>query len=594
MSLFSSLYTGTMGMNAQSKATDVVSNNIANLNTIGYKRSDTAFYDLFTGNGTGRETAGLGVVATKIARIDQQGGLQQTGSVLDAAIGGNGFFPVKSSPYETNSRFLYTRAGQFDVAPTGVNDEAYLRNANGFYLYGWRLDSSGNTSGGGMDSLVPIQINPGLTEILAPTSTAQLEINLDADETDIDPHFLNPPYQQLPVSEQATYVAPNLVDNSQPADFSRAITMYDSMGQSYPVSFEFRKIVSPGAHATTQAVNMTGSTNLIDANKFPNINAGDTFTVTVGANSRQYIIGAAAGPGQTRIDTIGDLQADLNNNFGTGTELEAVLNDQGQLRVIASDPAAQISFTEDVGNPLSATGTLSLQPDPVGGALTFLPDAGTYPDQADFPALGTNTGAQHWWEMRVLGPADANGVQQELTKGLINFGADGRLNVAGDATLTIPQGALGAGFANDITVDMTGFSQFGGEYNVLTAKQDGAPLGERDGIEIRRDGIVTATYTNGQTVDLYRIPLATFVNANGLGEVTGTVFAQSPESGDPTLNFAGEGGAGEINAATVESSNVDLGSEFAKLIVSQRAFSASSKVVNTVDEMTQYLAQLSR
>lgn len=594
MSLFSSFYTGTSGMNAQAKATSIVSNNIANLNTIGFKRSETAFYDIFANTGAGRETAGHGVVATKVARIDQQGGLQQTGTALDAGIGGNGFFPVKTSPYDTNSRFLYTRAGQFEVTPTGVNDEAYLRNANGFFLYGWRLDSAGNTSGGDLNSLVPIQINPGLTEIIAPTSTAQLTMNLDADEIDIDPHFLTAPYQQLPVSEQAIFVAPNVIDNSQPTDFSRTVTMYDSAGQAYGATFEFRKIVGPGAHATTTAVNMTGTTNLIDINKFPNINAGDTFTVTVGANSRQYIIGAAAGPGQTRIDTISDLQTDINTNFGTGTELEAVLTSQGQLRFVAADPSAQISFTENVGNPLTAVGSLALQPDPVGGALSFLPDSGTYTDQADFPAIGANIGAQHWWEVRVLGPADANGVQPELTKGLMNFGPDGRLNVTGDPILTIPQAALGANFNNAITVDLSGTTQFGGEYNVLVAEQDGAPLGERDGIEIRRGGIVTATYTNGQTVDLYRIPLATFVNANGMGEVTGTVYSETPESGEPTLNFAREGGAGEINAATVENSNVDLGSEFARLIVSQRAYSASSKVVSTIDQMTEYLAQLSR
>ncbi|MBU0800699.1 MAG: flagellar hook-basal body complex protein, partial [Alphaproteobacteria bacterium] len=244
MSLFSSFYTGTSGMNAQAKSTAVVANNVANLNTTGFKRSDTAFYDIFAGNGTGRETAGMGVVATKIARIDAQGGLRNSDSLMDAGITGNGFFPVRTSPFDTDSRMLYTRAGQFNVVDTG-NGEAYMQNANGFFLYGWRLDASGNTGGGDINSLVPIQINPGLTEIVVPTTTARLSANLDADAIDIDTHQLTAPYDQLPVSEQATFVAPNVVDNSSPVSFGRAITMYDSTGAGQSVLFEFRKIAGP-------------------------------------------------------------------------------------------------------------------------------------------------------------------------------------------------------------------------------------------------------------------------------------------------------------------------------------------------------------
>lgn len=592
MSLFSSLYTGVTGMTAQAKATSVVANNVANINTTGYKRSDTAFYDLFANSGGVQETPGMGVVATKIARIDAQGGLRNSDSLLDAGISGNGFFPVRSSPFDTGTRMLYTRAGQFDIADVG-NGEAYLRNANGFYLYGWRLDGSGNTAGGGIDSLVPIQINPGLTEIIVPTTAAQLSVNLDSRANGIDTHFLTAPYNQLPVSEQATFVPPNIVDNSSPVSFSRAIEMYDSNGLPQSVMFEFRKITGPGAHATSNAAALTGTTSLINT-AMNGINAGDTFTLTVGGASQQYIIGAPAGAGQVRIDTVGDLLGDINNNLGGGTAMEARLNSSGQLVFYAANTTDTITFTEDVGTPLTGANTLSLQDDPVGGALNYQPDPMNYPDQADLPAIGTTTSPQHWWEMRVLGPADANGIRQEITKGLLNFTPTGVLNTAGTPTLTLRQGALGGDFANDITVDMTAFSQYGADYTVRTAQQNGAPIGERNGIEIRRNGIVTATYTNGQTVDLFRIPLATFVNVNGMTEVTGTVYAESADSGGVTLNFANEGGAGLINPATLENSNVDLGSEFAKMIVSQRAYSASSQIVRTVDEMTEYLAQLSR
>lgn len=592
MSLFSSLYTGVTGLNAQSKATSIVANNVANLNTTGYKRSDTAFYDIFANSGGTQETPGFGVYATKVARIDAQGGLRQTDSLLDAGITGNGFFPVKTSPYDANERMLYTRAGQFDILDVG-NGEAYLANANGFFAYGWQLDANGNGGGGGIDSLVPVQINPGLTEIIVPTSSAQFRVNLDANATDINPDFLTAPYNTLPVSEQAVYVAPNIVDNSSPVSFSRAITMYDSMGIGQNVSFEFRKVTGPGANATSNATNLAGTSALVGGS-MGGINAGDSFTLDVGGTSQSYIIGAAPAPGQVRVDTVGELMAHINDTLGGGTIAEASIDGNGRLSIYATDNAATITFTETVGSPLTGANTLALQPDAGGPALTYAPDAYVYPGQGDLPAVGAATSPQHWWELRVVGPADVNGVRPEITKGLMNFLPDGQLNTTGTPVLTLSAAALGGDFTNDVTVDMTGFTQFGGGYNVLTADQNGAPLGERNGIEIRDDGIVTATYSNGESVPLYRLPLAMFVNANGMTEVTGTVYAESAESGDVTLNFAGEGGSGLINVATLENSNVDLGSEFSKMIVSQRAFSASSQLIQTIDEMTEYLSSLSR
>lgn len=592
MTLFSSLYTGVTGMNAQAKATGIVANNVANINTTGFKRADTAFYEIYSNYGATNQAPGMGVMATRVARIDAQGGLRGTDSIMDASISGNGFFPVRTSPFDTDSRMLYTRAGQFGIVDTG-NNEAYVQNANGFFLYGWRLDASGNAIGGGADSLVPVQINPGQMEIIAPTTTARLGINLNANAPDIDTHFLSAPYNQLPVSEQAALVGGAIVDNSSAAHFTRSIEMYDSNGNASMVTFEFRKIMGPHAHATTQTPSLTGTSNLLSA-PFSGMNAGDSFTITAGGDSQQYIIGAPAGPGQVRIDTVGDLQAHVNTQFGGGQALQATISAQGRLSFIAADPGTTISFTEDVGTPLSGANTLSLQPDPVSGTLDYAADPANYPDQGDFPAIGAEAGAQHYWEVRALGPADADGIRPELTKGLIAFNGRGLPAMEGGTTLTLRAAALGGDFTGDIAVDIGGFTQYGGEYTVIASDQNGAPRGERNGIEIRRDGIVTATYTNGQSIDLYRIPLATFVNVNGLTEVTGTVFAQSADSGDVTFNNSNEGGAGLINPSSLENSNVDLGDEFSKMIISQRAYSASSQLVRTVDEMTEYLAQLSR
>ena len=144
----------------------------------------------------------------------------------------------------------------------------------------------------------------------------------------------------------------------------------------------------------------------------------------------------------------------------------------------------------------------------------------------------------------------------------------------------------------NIDIDIERFSQFSGNYDVIFSDQNGAELGLRTGVEITREGVVVARFSNGATADLYKVPLATFANANGLTEVSGTAYSENEMSGEENLREAGMGGAGFLESSTVESSNVDLADEFAKLIVSQRAFSANTRVINTVDQMTEDLLRL--
>ena len=93
---------------------------------------------------------------------------------------------------------------------------------------------------------------------------------------------------------------------------------------------------------------------------------------------------------------------------------------------------------------------------------------------------------------------------------------------------------------------------------------------------------------------MYKIPVVTFINPDGLQEVSGTAFEETDVSGAAALNEAGTNGAGIMQGSRLESSNVDLGHEFANLIVSQRAYGASSQIIKTVDEMTSTLTRLSQ
>jgi flagellar hook protein FlgE len=226
------------------------------------------------------------------------------------------------------------------------------------------------------------------------------------------------------------------------------------------------------------------------------------------------------------------------------------------------------------------------------------PGAGTaYPNQGDFPALANTTtpNPYHWWEMTVTSQ-DSLGADVVVTQGLLNFTDLGRLNTTPDAngvsTLTLAAANLPFSSTAGIEVDVTSITQFSGAYETNILEQNGA--GERKSISIDNEGTVFAQFTNALSLPIYRIPLAMFNNPNGLERVDGTAFRipSDGESGDLRIEDARSGGAGTINASTLESSNVDIANEFGDLIVTQRAYSLNSQVIQAVNEMTQNLSQL--
>ena len=180
---------------------------------------------------------------------------------------------------------------------------------------------------------------------------------------------------------------------------------------------------------------------------------------------------------------------------------------------------------------------------------------------------------------------------------MINFNGDGSLNAISDTNgnidVELPQVDWGNGSdPQNIDIDIERFSQFSGNYDVIFSDQNGAELGLRTGVEITREGKIVARFSNGASADLYQIPLITFANANGLNEVSGTAYSENDGSGEENLRVAGTGGAGFVEPNTLESSNVDLADEFAKLIVAQRAFGAGTRTITTVDQMTEDLLRL--
>ncbi|WP_177822625.1 flagellar hook protein FlgE [Erythrobacter aureus] len=209
------------------------------------------------------------------------------------------------------------------------------------------------------------------------------------------------------------------------------------------------------------------------------------------------------------------------------------------------------------------------------------------------------------WQMEVYGdPAEINGSADGLLKsGQVIFNPDGSLDVASSdpalftpINLTWANGAgsepisLGLG-SQDMTDGLTSYASASG---LISSDSDGGLLGNLSSVEVSEDGIVSAIFEDGTAKAIYQLPVATFVNPDGLEPLNGNAYALSKDSGFAAINRPGELGGGSIAAGTLEASNVDLATEFTNMIKFQRAYGASSKIITTVDEMMQETSNMKR
>jgi len=651
MSLYGALFSGVSALTAQSQSLGMIGDNIANVSTIGYKRTEAAFSSLVTSQSRNTAYASGGVRASTLQRVDQQGVLQQSTSATDIAISGNGFFVVKDSIADGLQSSYYTRAGQFSE-----DSQGYLVNPSGKYLMGWPVDQNGNVAQGSGDltSLQPVDV-AFLGGVTRPTTQAKLALNLDA--------------------KQTPYVYPLASPPTQDANFSRSLRVYDSLGEGQDITMKFYHTTSPTATAAGNTA-IADIGNLMD--KFPNIATtatlqstvavpnpnplstvapgmtnGDTFVIKLNGESKTitmdptwtmtqfvaainaqftgspasvvsnklqldattpieisqggaqpiaesnlnalglsfgttkrasstFTITAGSNPTQTVTINDGDTAADLMAKINNLPGINAQFDSSGKLIIAADDSAVTLTIAGVGGaGQVSTLGLADL-----GLAAT------TYsapPSPTLLTGLDVSANPQNWWQVDFVAPDGTT-----IKSGMINFNGDGSVNAAlKPATVDLANIAWGNGSAaQDIAVDISNFSQYSGNYNVVSSDQNGAELGLRTGVSIDKDGFVVAQFSNGQSTKLYKIAIATFANANGLVAKGGSTYQAGTESGEYNLREAGQGSAGTVEGSTLETSNVDLADEFSKMIVTQRAYSAGTKIITTADQMLQELLQL--
>ncbi|WP_374572536.1 flagellar hook-basal body complex protein [Phenylobacterium sp. J367] len=284
----------------------------------------------------------------------------------------------------------------------------------------------------------------------------------------------------------------------------------------------------------------------------------------------------------------------------------------------------------------------------IAPALTYAATPGdSMADYADDPATGTrpdftlemnvidSTGGNHkiamaflrddaapnqWYAEVYAVPAtdiDNGGAAPpgQLAAGLVNFNADGTIDLAGSTlfggsttpqlvlaasddpaapTLAAPKWATGIGILGQtVDLDLAKLSQLSEPSTVRSVTADGAGVGNVVGVQVDAEGVVSAIFDNSQVRKIAKIAIATFPNADGLTPVSGNAYRASGKSGQLVIKEPGIG-AGQISPQSLEASTVDLSAEFTGLIQTQKAYSASSRIITTADQMLEELINIKR
>lgn len=460
MSLYASLFSGVSGLSANSSAMGMISDNIVNINTVGYKGTQAKFSSLVTESNSSTSYSPGGVIAKPQALISHQGLLQGSSSATDLSIDGAGFFVVASQPdgQDTDSTISFTRAGSFSP-----DDSGYLKNTAGLYLQGFELDSEGNRPTAKVEDLKPINLSEFTTTAEA-TTKATIRANLQSSQplsTAVTGATYNPATVADSMAGYDADISQGIIPATQGTkpDFQTTMEVYDAKGALHTVTFA----------ALKQADNLWNAEIFISP------------------------------------------PTDISTQPLAGT---------GQIA------SGQIAFNGDGTIDISGTSAALLAPLNIG------------------------------WD---------NGAEA----GLITFdlGTDGQSD---------------------------GLSEFAGESTVISTNTNGAEFGSVIGVSVNEEGVITALFNNGLARDVFILPIRTFQNPDGLTRRQGNSYTVSDQSGSGDLKYAGEGGAGFVAPSTLEASTVDLAKEFTNLITVQRAFSASTKIITTADEMLNELNSIKR
>lgn len=213
--------------------------------------------------------------------------------------------------------------------------------------------------------------------------------------------------------------------------------------------------------------------------------------------------------------------------------------------------------------------------------------------------------AANTWQYEVIYDGNVSDIggagNNPVATGTLTFNTDGTVATPlTPPTITIPFAAVSGLSAQPIDVNFgtpgeaDGFTQFDTTSTLYSSDVNGTLFGGLTGVRVDEQGYVIALFNNGVEQRMYKLPVATFLNADGLGPLNGNAYRATVESGGASFKNADVGGAGSIANLALEQSTVDMAKEFSNMIVIQRAYTAASKIITTADEMLEELTRLKR
>lgn len=699
MSILGALQAGVSGLSAQSTAMGAVADNIANMNTVGYKNNNVSFSSLVTKQVSSNKYSAGGVQPHSSQEITKQGLLTSVSSSTSLAISGSGYFVVNSSNLGDGT-WAYTRAGDFNIDETG-----YLVNSGGYYIQAWSLMPWDGTADAAL-----VEIN-GITYMKAYKDdlgqTRYINDNI-VDYNNLKGINLSNIGGTATPTTQISFGA-NLPSSTPIGDTHSVSTLvYDSLGNPANISLNYNKTAANAWNLDTSIPSGTSAVNLYtnDGLVFSSIAQmeftdvpSEGSTISIGNKTFKFT-STPANPTDVDISS-GEFSTVLKNFLAS---IQQNIRDGGRFKINNNSIIAEQSLTGEALN-FDCSGCLAcvqsasdisqasglpsgkfvlnaIDPSLTNAAyidfnaitdgdtltidginFTFTTDATLEStDNQKYIMLTGNTvedvkslvGAIH--NSSVAEPERF--VASGITMNIIPSSTGASINVtenindwvafykqgAGNGNMTdisntftydgitqlgskIPavmfnsngtpkeinvnsMEILWANGAQDMTGDIangdgvkitlrmgnentsSGLTSLSGNFSTSYINQDGATFGSYSGVTVGDDGIVTAVFSNGETVPIAVIPLAMFTNANGMEALNNNVWIATTESGAPLLTSARSGGAGEIAASSLESSTVDLATEFSNMIIVQRAYSAAGKIITTSDEMLQELTSL--
>lgn len=636
-------------MRAHQRWIDVIGNNIANSNTVGYKENGASFSTALSQNlsfgsgpsgthgGVNPTQVGQGVGLIRTLSNFSQGALTSTGRVLDLSLEGNGFFTLQNGSDRT-----YSRVGSFGLDSQNnlvdLGTGAYVLDNSSQAV---NLDVDGlfppnATANIGMEGNLPALVGGPLSEVLATVNGFSNGAPASVTNTVAGPNFNGAPNTAYSMNVVVSGGAPQAISvTSDGAGVITAAAVATAISNSTGVTAQ---VVAGQIEVTTDQ----GGADLTI--KF-DPGAGNDLSALVGmptnlfSGSESVAVAATAlndltsnvtdyQPGDiiqmTGVDTDGTA---INSNFVFGAandgttigDLVTYLDNLYSDAVVSLNGSGQLNVSAQTAGEADLLLSLSDSSSAVGGSDWFdhglsVATNGTGPDEVVVTSEAYDSaGVAHTltltyqrqpnlsWDVIVSMPPDQG---QVLTGGPnspisgITFDGNGMPSNLASVNSQIVVQFDGQTSTQNMSLNMgatsnsSGITQFGTQSSLLVDNQDGFADGVLSNLSVDASGNVIGFYSNSQERSLGDVGISSFANQEGLMAVGSNLYQETAASGNPRLGMGGTGGRAAVVSGALEESNVDTAEQTVRLIEAQRGFQANARVISVQDEMLREVANL--